>query len=403
MISLKISTIFTYLCLSIHHTNAIQCSLNGTTCTFSGVRTTESKPFFYPHSQNNSVVEKIEFRNSTIHILTEEICVTFPNIREMRITNVSLTRIAPKALFKCEKLTFLNFWNNKLVTLDTDLFNQNQELTKIFFQNNRLKAVNGNVFNNLTQLSVLSFSENLLTDFDVRQFPLLEKLSHLYLHTNDLLDLDEQELVEKFPNLKEIFIHNNLFDCDRLKIIIDVLSKHEVKFREWYQQQATRNYNLSTVDDIECLTKDEKITRIINSKLVHVVDLRKQLGIEGLEDDGRHHTNLISRLTDKQNFLEGKVLYLVTLNGLLLVLVLVIMVVFVLKFFKIDRPINWNGGREENHYYESVNGIPYSPLKSGRKEERRVNIYDQPDEPIYLTPLPPLDTLPSLPLKNSYN
>lgn len=255
-----------------------KCTLTANTCIFSDARVTQSNPSFYPVSDNNSDVQKIQFRNSTLQILTEELCNAFPNLTEVRLTNLSLKHIEKSAFYQCKQLINLNIWMNNFSHMDQDIFSENHRLIELNLQNNGLEVVHGQMFDKMTQLTFLNLAENALRELPVHEFPVLENLTYLFLHSNNLTDLDERELKVKFPSLQYININNNLFPCDRLKTIIDSLKIRKIKLLSWYEQiYLNRDLDLSTVEDILCVTKkqesEEKETKMHPKMDIMVVNL----------------------------------------------------------------------------------------------------------------------------------
>lgn len=95
--------------------------------------------------------------------------------------------------------------------MNPNLFKGNPNLEAIFFEHNSLKNIDGNIFDPVKKLKFLSLSRNYLTEFPIDQFPKLDKLEKLHIFSNDLTDLDEQTLLEKFPILQQITMHNFRF------------------------------------------------------------------------------------------------------------------------------------------------------------------------------------------------
>lgn len=206
-------------------TPATTCVLSGTTCTFSGVRTTQSNPRFNPTSVDNYAVEKINFKNSSMHTLTDEICRRFRNLRELVTMNLHLVNISSKALHPCKQLATLNISANNVSQLNPDIFEENPKLTKIDMQNNNLSMIQGAMFSSLTQLTYLNFAGNSLKEFAVEEFPVLEKLEFLSLDSNNLTEFNVDAVPKKFPNLKFININHNYFYCNTLSIMEESLEK----------------------------------------------------------------------------------------------------------------------------------------------------------------------------------
>lgn len=72
---------------------SIDCVKNDDYCTFYNISTNETHPLFNPSYINRLEVEKIDFINSKMQILTSELCETFPFLAELILFNCSLNQI----------------------------------------------------------------------------------------------------------------------------------------------------------------------------------------------------------------------------------------------------------------------------------------------------------------------
>lgn len=252
MIHLKL---LVFILFKISFTEAIECKLSGKTCIFSGIRTSEYNLYFNPSASDYNAVHEVLFLDSVMPILTDELCKVFPNLKVLELCELSIQQIAPKALHACRKLTNINFYDNKLEKLDPNLFEGNPELDYVNFQGTRLREIDGNMFVPTKKLEQLILGDNFLTKVEFDHFPKLEKLEVLDLFANELVDLDEQDLLRKFPSLEEITLHNNLFDCDRLRSIIGALHENYVEIIEWEKNEVERNSHLTTIDNVECVQR----------------------------------------------------------------------------------------------------------------------------------------------------
>lgn len=87
-----------------------KCSLNSTGgCIFKDIKTTEHQPLFHPTAENPLEVKIVEFQDSSIAVLTNEICEAFPNLDTLKVKSVGLKNIEDDALKQCSKLTVANF------------------------------------------------------------------------------------------------------------------------------------------------------------------------------------------------------------------------------------------------------------------------------------------------------
>lgn len=234
------------------------CEMNGYTCIFAGVKTSESSPLFAPLAFDYKLVKAVEFTDSVMHTLTDELCKMFPYMKALWANTLSIEQIAPNALHDCKNLTHVSFESNKLKKLDPNVFEGNSKLEIISLKNNLLRELDGNIFEPLTQLQTLSLSSNLLTELPLPQFPKLEKLEVLWISSNKLTNIDDQELFRKFPKLKKISLQNNLFDCARLRIILDALRSSTVQVVK--TDVVNGNSNLTTIENVECVNEIQQTT-----------------------------------------------------------------------------------------------------------------------------------------------
>lgn len=255
MIHLIVNLLLTY----IGCTHALECNLTLDTCTFSGIRTSATNMYFNASAVNITAVQTVRFADTVMPILTNELCKTFPNMKILRATNTSIEKIAPNALHACKALTEVSFFRNKLEKLDHNTFENNSELEYISIQENNFKSIDSMFYELPKKLKSLILAENYLTYFPIGEFPVVSTLERLDIYANQLTDLDEQEVLHKFPNLKKIFMHNNLFDCDRLRIILNAFRRRGVSVEEWFKHAVTRNTNLPKVGTVECLTLELRV------------------------------------------------------------------------------------------------------------------------------------------------
>lgn len=232
-------------------------------CTIPGVNTTEEEPNFEPKAEVNTTVLTINFKNSVMHTFTNEICVAFPNVTKIEADYLSLRKVASDALYDCTKLTYISFAVNHLEELDNNLFTKNPELKEVWLTSNLLKKIDGQMFVNLKILETLFFSNNSLTEIPLHGFPKLGELTQFHISLNNLTDVDERDLDEKFPNLKHISLDGNLFDCNRLRTILNFLKRKNI-------EQTLYSFNrhqikTTKIDGIDCLTEETRFGMFLNS------------------------------------------------------------------------------------------------------------------------------------------
>lgn len=227
-------------------------------CIFESISTNETHPYFQPSFPDPSKVERISFKNSKMPLLTNEMCLAFPNLKQLDPVECSLKRIEDGALSSCHNLFAFKIWSNVVTEINPNLFMTNPDMIYILFSSNKLTHINVTMFERTKKLEILDLNNNFLVHLDVGRMQKLEKLRSLSINVNNLLDLDENGVVNKFPNLKSLHMEGNLFECRNLEVMIKVFKGKSVDLKELHNYRRPRPsaYNIRKINDIECLDRD---------------------------------------------------------------------------------------------------------------------------------------------------
>ncbi|XP_063700755.1 toll-like receptor Tollo [Culicoides brevitarsis] len=225
-----------------------------TDCYIVNVYLAEKDSEYHLVSQNPQNVVSLTFESSTIPVFTKEICSAFQNLRIIYASKIGLQEIQEDAFAGCENLDHLNLSFNNITKLAKNTFNRNTKLRELNLKDNQLLELDEDIFKDLSHLTRLELSQNKFLSVPERIFRDLKSLEDLGLHSNHLLDLDSQELVKNCPNLKTIHLRDNIFMCDRLKVIIDDLTKANVSLWDFVYAPRQRNYTAEFINRTECLT-----------------------------------------------------------------------------------------------------------------------------------------------------
>jgi Leucine rich repeat len=139
-------------------------------------------------------------------------------------------------LCKLTKLETMGLSYNQNINFKTFNFTCWSELRKLYLKNSSLKRLHNDyhLFTGLTKLEELHLPNNSLEVFCVGNFPELLHLNHLNILDNQLIqNLDAKELKLKFPQLKEIGMSKNLWNCDYFKKLETDLKKMEIYFASY--------------------------------------------------------------------------------------------------------------------------------------------------------------------------
>lgn len=256
--SIKIVTIVSLLKLSMQD----HCKMNDGWCSFISVRTTESSKFFQPMYDDPSIVHRIDFKNTSMTVLTREICDAFPNLREMYIVGAKLQRIQPDALTQCENLLLFDIYGNSVKELDNSLFSHSPDLRHIKLSSNQFYHIDTRVFQYSRKLEFLHIELNFLIEFDFKNIPKLSLMKEIHLNRNFILALDDNEVIEKFPKLEKIYIENNLFKCDDLRKMIKTFKRNNIALGYWNLTSNSAHPTMK-IDGIECLNRNEYLDVVL--------------------------------------------------------------------------------------------------------------------------------------------
>lgn len=166
----------------------------------------------------------VNFKNSTLQILTEDICDALPNIERFSAFKVGLISVDENTFKKCTKLQSVNLNVNSLTSLPLGLFDSNVDLTTVSLAFNKLTQISGNLFRNNPNLEGLLFDHNQLNQFAFFiEIPISTKLKVINLSNNELEDVDIETMLEKCPNLEMIYFSGNKLSCGRILDIQGIL------------------------------------------------------------------------------------------------------------------------------------------------------------------------------------
>lgn len=95
-----------------------------------------------------------------IHFFPQGIEKSFPNLIAIYMNDGSLSELHQSDLQPFPQLRYLDFFENQLERIESDLFKFNSELEVIWLSDNRIKFIDPNVFDHLTKLTHLFLMDN---------------------------------------------------------------------------------------------------------------------------------------------------------------------------------------------------------------------------------------------------
>lgn len=223
-----------------------KCELSGTTCTFSNIDRN-----WTPSSDDPNIVEIVNFKESSIPVVTKDICDTFPFLKELFLDNVGVQEIQEDAFIYCTGLTKLDLKGNHIDQILPNTFLYTKSLQKLDLSENKIKTLDKNLFSNLPELEVLALNQNFLTEFSSELIRNNKDLIHLYLYSNDLWDIEPAEIADSHSKLKTFSVDDNVLSCSKMIQIHQLLASKEILNDQ--VGNKVRDYPQETVfDGLKC-------------------------------------------------------------------------------------------------------------------------------------------------------
>lgn len=219
MVQQSFGQIPSYKCTAIGYDEKI--------CKLSNVNQTSSQKNFKVISHRNvSEVDTVYFEVSKMETLTEDLCDALPYVESFYVDRLGLTSVDENAFKKCMKLKKVHLNGNLLTSLPLELFDSNVDLSSVWLQENNLTKINESLFKNNPNLWEISLASNQLQEFSfLTEMPGMRVIN---LGNNELSDVDVENLLEKCPNLEQIYLYGNKFSCDRQHQIITALDAKNI-------------------------------------------------------------------------------------------------------------------------------------------------------------------------------
>lgn len=204
-----------------------KCEEVENTCFFKDIHLSENDYYWKPEADNPDLIDKVNFVNCKIPVLTVNICNYFVSLRELNINGQYVQEVMENAFHDCAVLSRIYLQNNLISKIHDSTFT-NVNIFRIYLDGNRIENLDC-WLGNLVNLTVLSVSANNLTEFNPEIIKENKKLKVLHLNSNDLSDVDVESLIENHPKLRVFYFDDNEISCVRVVEIIKLLRENEIK------------------------------------------------------------------------------------------------------------------------------------------------------------------------------
>lgn len=279
-----------------------ECTMNTEMfCALNNIQLSKESSDFQPVAKDPLAVKEVLLNRTTLPVLTNTICKTFPNLEAIWAINNGIEELSDDAFVHCPKLQVLSLHGNHLTSLHADTFKNNHNLEHLYISKNHLTVLPDNLFANLTKLTQLDMDHNHLTEFDAgRLLRNMGNLQYFEIFSNHLLDLNVTTIIQLSPRLKEIWIGDNDFQCDRLEEMLRVLTAAGIRASTFVMtiEKRKRTYKPDLFNGTECLNAEQwlesakraveirnKINRLAAEQVVQDVDQDDVEAADDTDDD----------------------------------------------------------------------------------------------------------------------
>lgn len=169
-------------------------------------------------------VQQLKLENNkvkTIQVIEEAV------LTELILKNNSLMDISNFG--KLKNLEILDLSYNQIQYLSPQVFEQLKKLKSLRLHECHITTIDSIIFTYLTELQILDLSGNTLINFDLEHLAPLKHLESLNLEHCGLKQINIPAIHNQNPELKEIAIDGNNWDCAYLRELVAELTKHKVK------------------------------------------------------------------------------------------------------------------------------------------------------------------------------
>lgn len=160
--------------------------------------------------RNNKNVSHIFFEQmSSVPFILVEMFTTFPNVVDIRMMDIGLTRIQSGAFENAKQLETLYIKNNsQLTVIEANAFNGASKLNYVELSNNSIEVIHESSFNGAENVRYLFLNENRIQILPRNVFNWMKSLEFLYLQQNSIETLDGRVLRSN-QNLTIAFFDDN--------------------------------------------------------------------------------------------------------------------------------------------------------------------------------------------------
>lgn len=201
-------------------------------------------------------VKSIEARNNRIGNVSCDKAII--ETTDLVLRNNMINRVG--CIADMAKLENLDLSVNKLLPLNGNEFDKMEKLVSIELANTTISTIKPSTFVKQKNLQRINLANNDMETFDLNGLSLNKELTHLNVEGNNLIQLYLSNVKIMYPNLTELSIARNNWECAYLTEVIK-----EAKLKSINIPVKNPVYNESNVDGIACSNIFEKPVPIVSN------------------------------------------------------------------------------------------------------------------------------------------
>lgn len=235
-------------------------------CVLEKINLTKQSYNFQALAADALAIKDVQLQCTSLPVLSASICNQFPMVEGFWAINCGIETVLDDAFENCSKLQVVSLHDNRITKLPETLFSANPDLEHLYISKNHLTTLPDRLLSNLKKLRRLDMDHNHLTEFDAAILLRdLGNLEYFEIFSNRLLDLNATAVIQLVPRLKEIWIGDNDFTCERLSELLNEFTEHRIQVRTYVMspEKRKRPYRTDTLNNsttnLECLSSEQWI------------------------------------------------------------------------------------------------------------------------------------------------
>lgn len=233
----------------------ISCTFFNQQCTLTNLTLATKTPKYSDIDEMKNNVRLMQIFNGNFTEIPEKLFVNFKNVIDISIHKCAVTDITIESFESATYLQRLSISNNKIVTLNSNIFNGCENVISLSLENNLIENINFDVFQPMDKLGYLDLSGNRIKSVEQVVFP--PNLYHLNVESNLIEEFDGKKLNVSMLRLESnsLTLLNVGKNCEVVHAANNKISEISVDEGNVLETAELQNNNLTDLRNISKCTK----------------------------------------------------------------------------------------------------------------------------------------------------